>query len=112
MGEKKLLLVLVFLITINVVSALDCQYAENFTIGTETKSTLWWRAGEEIINPLSIKNFENYNSNSMGLNNREHSKFEVHNSLDIPVNVTVQFISLGTTTYQTKEILGLYTLFP
>ncbi|MGV8168831.1 MAG: hypothetical protein ACP5N3_02135 [Candidatus Nanoarchaeia archaeon] len=100
---KKLLVLLLLIVFVPIfvqAQALTCQYKETVKIGEKEVSVLYVD-GDREDNALEIENFKN-NVNWQG--QPISQSFEVHNSLDVPLNVTVEFIASATTYKQNAEI--------
>ena len=88
-----LYLLALFIILSTFSYALDCQYTEKVYNGTRTYSVL-------LLNGIVQENFldvQNWKCNQYWPGPGCYNSFEVHNSLDIPVNVTVKFLSVAGT---------------
>lgn len=100
MNHSNKLLILFMTFIILSVGALACQYTETVKIGEKEISVLYVD-GDKEDNPLEIKNWRTeYDCCPINY----YQTFEVHNILEIPVNVTIRFTSAGVTIDRNVEV--------
>lgn len=102
MKKVSLFILILILCSFSVLASnLTCQYIETFKIG-ENQISVLYVDGDREENFLEVKNFLNAGTSCCPLFTLY--SFEVHNSLNVPVNVTLQFISDGSTQNRNTEI--------
>ncbi len=99
--KNKLIYLLFFLISLSIVSAtnLTCQYQETVKTGKQISVlNVFGEYKTEFLEIKNIKTFYDYPTP------RYLSYFELHNTLEIPVDVEVRFLSNGNTIVRNELI--------